>query len=47
MMLLLDHFVQRSQYADYSLLEPIVPYHYIRSVYTSMLMPGAEGENLE
>jgi hypothetical protein len=45
MMLLLDHFVKRSQYADYSLLEPIVPYHYIRSVYTSMLMPGADGEN--
>jgi hypothetical protein len=47
MMLLLDHFVQRSQYADYSLLEPIAPYNYIRSVYTSMLMPGAKGENLD
>jgi hypothetical protein len=47
MMLSLDHFVKSSQYADYSLLEPIVPYHCIRSVYTSMLMPGAEGENLD
>ncbi|KAK8892438.1 Nck-associated protein 1 [Tritrichomonas musculus] len=35
--IIIDQFVQNSCYADYSMLEPVVPYQYIRSIYTILL----------
>jgi len=37
LVILLDHFIKNSKYGDYSLLEPIVPYKVIRSIYTNIL----------
>lgn len=37
MFIVLDHFVKGSVYADYSILEPIVSYHLVRSIYTVVL----------
>ena len=37
MYLVLDHFVKGSVYADYAILEPIVSYHLIRSIYAATL----------
>ncbi|OHT13329.1 hypothetical protein TRFO_16532 [Tritrichomonas foetus] len=37
MFLLIDHFVKNSYFINYSLLEPVVSYQYIRSIYTLLL----------
>lgn len=37
MFILLDQFVKNSYYANYSMLEQIVPYQFIRSIYTLLL----------
>ena len=37
MYLIIDHLVKNSRYLDYSMLEPIVPYQYIRSIYTLII----------
>jgi len=37
MILLLDHMIKNSRYADYSLLEPVISYQIIRSIYTQFL----------
>jgi hypothetical protein len=37
LMILVDHIVSESQYADYSELENLVPYQLIRSLYTAQL----------
>lgn len=37
MFVIIDQFVKNSCYADYSMLEPVVPYQYVRSIYTILL----------
>ena len=41
LIILVDHLVTDSKYADYSDLEPYVAYHYIRSLYTAKLSKPA------
>jgi hypothetical protein len=36
-LLILDHFAKTSHYLDYTILEPVLPYKLIRSIYTRVL----------
>jgi hypothetical protein len=37
LIILVDHMVSESEYADYSYLQPIIPYRFIKGLYTAQL----------